>query len=588
MEPQPHSPDRRPPAGGHGKPPLISDADGARLIKAAGTLQTGPGGEYAKYNPRKNFAFFDPPKDVRGAGLMLIAESAQNDRDPKALHQYLVRRQIRFTICFVSQHLVDSIYDTRRTGTPLVGDAAASGPEGQVLNWIALAASESVSDIHVSTEGKNTVVEMRIDGLLYRKLEIGTEQAKSLMAVAFTMCDDKSDPSYVAAARHGGVITRRWKLPDNVSGVRCSWTPLTSSGRYLVMRLLYNHALDGQRLSDLGYLREQERLMALTRSTPNGMIVFSGPVGSGKSTAIALSLLEIRRESHGTLSIASLEEPVELKLPGVKQQVINNLSNGMTREEQMIDSLKNALRQDQNVLFIGETRDAETGNLGLHAARSGLQVWTSTHANFADQVPQKMRAMGMSEGDIYDSSVFLGYVNQRLVRRLCPHCRVSLPVALRRAEMDIDRGLAERIQRVLGDHSLAHAYAPGNDPRCEHCSGRGYKGRTAITEVIQPTEAYMQHYVGAISSKRARDHWLAEMDGISMMTHGLVNVLTGITSPMEVERLLGQIQLDVAHERLARIVDEEMRSRSEEKIAVAPLKPASGMAPGRTPQLVKG
>lgn len=549
--------------------PDVSDDDGhvirtleelSEIVESAGSLLTKPHAALYRADIVGNIAFFE-------SGLLLIAETAQSERAVNNFIDLLNHRALAFRRIIVDDDVMasaliklggmpKSVRTTRRQH--------ATTQENRILSWIHLAADEGISDIHISTiDAKRSMVEMRVDSVLYESEILSTEAAKALMGVAYGMCEEKSDPVYSPVSRHNGNMTpNSANLPANVIGLRLQWSPLADNGRYLVMRILYRSMFEHQTLSGLGFLRRQILLLTRLRNTPYGMIILCGPVGSGKSTTTALQLDTICREARSgqsSINVVTIEDPVEYRIDGAKQQMITNKKEGAGRGEQMHEAIRSLLRQDVNVALIGETRDKESAILGLNATRSGMQVWTTLHTNFADKVPARLRNLGLPVDDIYDETAYTGYVCQRLVRKLCPHCRVPLKNAIRDGLIRPD--LVERLNDALPFDGLnIHVAYQAPDPggkKCPHCSGRGYKGRSVIAEIIVTDAEFMAQLAGAPVSTKARRFWILERGGVTLMAHGLVKVACGETSPMEMERVMGWLNLDIPQEQFLSLLAEE-------------------------------
>lgn len=522
----------------------------APLLDQAGELLTRPRGAFHQPDAAHLLAYFEN-------GLLLIAETARQERSVRNFLDLLDHRRRPCDI-----HLIKDALLPQATAKP-GGEqppprilVRATEQENRILRWIHQAAQEGITDIHASTEDDHAKIEMRVDSVLYETEKLQLEVAKALMSTAYGMCEHKSDPVYSPFGRHHGIITpHSANLPGTIIGIRMQWSPLGDSGRYMAMRNLYRTSFERQTLAGLGFMPRQAAALEQIRRTPYGMIIFSGPVGSGKTTTTALMLVNSYEEADRGINVVTFEDPIEYRIPGIKQTTINNLSEGNDREKQTHEAIRTLLRQDANVALIGETRDVDTATLALNAARSGMQVWTTVHSNLADKVPARLRNIGLSVEDIYDETAYIGYVCQRLVRRLCSHCRLPLRDSIARSLLRPD--LLGRLSRSLPLRYLPNVFVERRGG-CGQCKGRGFAGRTVVAEIIRTNAGFMDCLVQAPMSNRARQHWIAEMGGVTLMAHGLVKIATGQSSPSEIERVMGDLSLDIPKDRLVGLIEETL------------------------------
>jgi type IV pilus assembly protein PilB len=371
-----------------------------------------------------------------------------------------------------------------------------------VHSIIAQAVQQGASDIHVNPEEGDTRVLFRVDGVLYPAATVRRRMAAGMVSRIKIMAD--LDISERRVPQDG-------RLALNVEGrridIRAVTLPLIH-GEGAVLRILDKGAVVRD-LESLGMQSAEEERFAHAIGRPHGAVLVTGPTGSGKSTTLyaALSVL-----NDGARSILTIEDPVESRIAGVKQMQVAPKA-GVTFDT----GLRSMLRADPDVIMVGEIRDRETAHIAVEAALTGHMVLSTLHTRDAPSALGRLSDMGIEPFLI--SSAVDCVVAQRLVRKLCPHCKrhASLP------------------DTVLLEHGLLDAQ-PYEAVGCSRCSGSGYRGRVGIYEVMTVSEEIrnqiLQHAsVDDIAATAARQgmHRLRD-DGIE-------KVRAGQTSIEEVERI---------------------------------------------------
>ncbi|MFO0594252.1 MAG: GspE/PulE family protein [Myxococcaceae bacterium] len=318
------------------------------------------------------------------------------------------------------------------------------------------AVQAKASDIHVHPTGEVTQLSVRVDGVLEPLGDVSLAQygalinrLKVLGRLTHYVTDKPQDGQFALPT------------PDGTAEVRISLLP-TQHGEKAVLRLsgLGNElpSLEALRLPDS--VRNQ-----LTRmlEKPQGLIFFTGPTGSGKTTSIYASVTHLQQTRGALAQVATIEDPIEHSIPGAAQTQVNR-NAGLD----FASGLRALLRQDPNVLVVGEIRDAETARIATQAALTGHLILTTVHADSAPGVFNRLLEMGVEASVL--SSVSLATFSQRLLRRLCPHCRRVEPPS------------AEQLERLKAAGAPVEGYftAPG----CAECGQTGIAGRVAIFEVL--------------------------------------------------------------------------------------------------------
>lgn len=293
----------------------------------------------------------------------------------------------------------------------------------------------------------------------------------------------------------------------------------TIHGESLVLRIL-DKTKSLRPLEELGFTPSQVELLKTSLKKPQGLYVITGPTGSGKTTTL-YSMLSYLQSSD--LNLMTLEDPVEYKLPFIRQSEIHN-GGGISFAE----GVRSLLRQDPDVIFIGEIRDEETAQIALRAAMTGHRVLTTLHTNDAFGVIQRFKDLGVSPQDLAENLVFA--TAQRLLRKYCTTCKARIN------NQEVFPNAETAMLQSLGAPTPAEEKA-SEAIYCSTCQGRGYKGRIAVTEILSFTENFKKAILqGATSDKLLA---LAKEQGFSpLWDQGLALTEAGITSQAEVKRHL--------------------------------------------------
>jgi type IV pilus assembly protein PilB len=400
----------------------------------------------------------------------------------------------------------------------LAGLAAERNPVVRVIGSTLFDAfRSSASDIHVEPQEQSLEVRYRLDGVLQRHFE---DLPKTLVPAITSRFKIMADLD-IAERRlpQDGRIRRLYK--GRKRDFRVSTLP-SRHGEKVVMRLLDSSATQ-LGLETLITNPVTRSLVREIGSRPFGMILVTGPTGSGKSTTLYSLLAE--RNDPG-LNISTVEDPIEYSLPGITQTQVNR--------EKGLDfstALRAFMRQDPDVLLVGETRDLETAKTAIEAALTGHLVLTSLHCNDAPSAIARLDEMGVEPFMV--SASLLGIVSQRLLRRVCSTCRQSY----RPTPEELSRfGLLASTETNV-TFFRAKIMPSGSSDTCPTCQGSGYKGRIGVYEVLRMNEA-----LAAATAKRATTDQLRRLaleSGMkSLLGYGLDLVREGHTTLDEVERML--------------------------------------------------
>lgn len=379
----------------------------------------------------------------------------------------------------------------------------------QMVNLIfAQAVRDGASDIHIEPYEREVKVRYRIDGMLHDMMR----PPKRMHAAIVSRLKILGEMN-IAERR----LPQDGRIKITIAGrqidVRVSIVP-TVFGERAVMRILdKTTALLG--LAELGMQPDMLVKFRKLIAVPHGIILATGPTGSGKSTSLYASLQEIWSPSTNILTI---EDPVEYQVPGISQiQVRANI--GLT----FANGLRSIVRQDPDVIMVGEIRDHETAEIAIHAALTGHVVFSTLHTNDAPGAITRLMDMGVEPYLVASSLV--GVVAQRLVRRVCPNCAVK-------------NTPSEEIVRALGIEGADLKNAElKRGTGCEKCQGTGFKGRQGLYELLIIDEEIRHMTVERRSAGDMKNHAVSQQGMRTLIGDGRLAVLSGRTTPEEVLRV---------------------------------------------------
>ncbi len=425
------------------------------------------------------------------------------------------------------------------------------------------------NDIHIESVNGRAVVQFRIDGSLRRQDVWTQREGEQFLAAVYSHSIGQSGATanwqepqaamLTSDARGKEVIT----LPKGVISVRCQWVPLSNEGRYLDMRLSYDSAfLWGENfvmadVDSLGFSQEQLRVVQSLRAAPGGLRVFSGPVNQGKTTTLRVVLNRRMAETEMRLNCLMIEDPPEGGVIGARQIGVSSSVKDEQREKTFVEIMRCALRLDPDIVMLGEIRDLQTAQFAFRLALTGRQVYTTGHVYSALATPKRLRDIGLEPYVVYDHNLVRGMACQRLLRSMCPHCRLPLrdacdafgPIMWEMAQrvraglamLDARRNKAnvgKPLMECLNEPDLSNVFV-ANPEGCPKCY-KGRAGRTVCAEIIE-TDAKLMSLLQDNREEEAENYWLSPdgLNGINMLQRGLEKVRAGETSPDDAEFELG-------------------------------------------------
>jgi len=384
-------------------------------------------------------------------------------------------------------------------------EIAGQSPVVKLVNYLLYnAVRENASDIHIEPDDKKLRVRYRVDGRLYEKMCPPYQMHSALVSRVKIMAE--LDIAQRRLPQDGGIHVLVEGRPIDL---RVSVMP-GNFGEKVVIRII-----DPQKvlfsLESLGFVYENLQLFRQVIQFPNGIVLVTGPTGSGKNTTLYAALSELNNEE---VNICTVEDPVECNITGINQFQVNQAAGF-----QFSTALRSLLRQDPDIIMVGEIRDEATANIAVQAALTGHLVLSTLHTNDAPGAVTRLLDLGVAPYLL--SASLIAVLAQRLVRKICPNCKTEYePPASIRKIVEKDHGKIENFFRGVG---------------CKKCRNTGYTGRIAIQELFVPNEEIKEMINDRSSLKKLRKKGL-QNGMISLHSDGIEKVKAGIISIEEVLR----------------------------------------------------
>jgi type II secretory ATPase GspE/PulE/Tfp pilus assembly ATPase PilB-like protein len=396
----------------------------------------------------------------------------------------------------------------------------------EVVSWI-LAGSIvlEASDIHVEPQKNTALIRLRLDGILWPLSEISSQRYEELRDRIKLLAGMKLN---IVEVPQDGRFSILYPQKQAIE-VRASSIP-SPYGENIVLRLLNPETIQ-LKLEELGLRDDDLEIIGRELKKPNGLIIVTGPTGSGKTTTLYAFL---RKVNAPGIKVITIEDPIEYRLSGIEQTQVDE-AEGYT----FAAGLPAILRQDPDVILVGEIRDYETAETTMHASLTGHLVFSTLHTNDAAGTIPRLIDLGVKP-PIISPAINLA-IAQRLLRRLCPKCSetTNLEGALFSRILANLEGIPERVRpkpRIKEGMKIKKANPAG----CDFCSGSGYKGRIAVFELFL-IEEEMEKLIQTNPSEEAVRELAKKLGMVTMMQDALTKVLDGITDIAEVERVVGPV-----------------------------------------------
>jgi len=384
-------------------------------------------------------------------------------------------------------------------------EVAGQSPVVKLVNYLLYnAVRENASDVHIEPDDKKLRVRYRVDGKLYEKMRPPHQMHAALVSRIKIMAE--LDIAQRRLPQDGGIHVLAEGRPIDL---RVSVMP-GSFGEKVVIRVI-----DPQKVffnfESLGFTYDNLRRFREVIQAPNGIVLVTGPTGSGKNTTLYAALSELNSEE---VNICTVEDPVECNIPGVNQFQVSPAAGF-----EFSTALRSLLRQDPDIIMVGEIRDEATANIAVQAALTGHLVLSTLHTN--DAPGAVTRLLDLKVAPYLVSASLIGALAQRLVRKICPNCKTSYEPA---------RSIKSMVEKL--NVEVEHFY---RGVGCKKCRNTGYVGRIAIHELFVPDEEIGEMINDQVSTKKLRAKAL-EKGMVPLQLDGLEKVKAGIISIEEVLR----------------------------------------------------
>ncbi len=402
---------------------------------------------------------------------------------------------------------IDGIARELETITDLM-DMATSAPVIKLMNHILLQAIQlRASDIHIQPYEQRLVIRFRIDGVLYDRMTPPKKIQDALISRVKVMAE--MDIAERRLPQDGGTSVL---IGDREVDMRISSVP-TSFGERIVIRL-QDKSADIYSINKIGLSALDLEMLGRYIRYTHGILLVTGPTGSGKTTTLYSMLKEINSSEK---NIITVEDPIEYLLPGISQIQVSD-KKGLT----FARGLRSIVRQDPDIIMVGEIRDLETARIAIQASLTGHLVLSTLHTN--DSAGAVTRLLDLGVEPYLVASSLIGVVAQRLVRMVCPHCRRPIEAPREELqELDIDVAASGNIQFYTGEG-------------CDECMNTGFKGRTGIYEVLPIAEEVKNQIVEHASATEIKK--AAMRRGlVTLRMEGKQKILDGLTTADEVIRV---------------------------------------------------
>ena len=430
------------------------------------------------------------------------------------------------------------------------GDDDDLAVRNHALDIITISAKYSASDVHIMMRGSYSEIQIVVKGGLRVLKRLTNQEGESIARAIYQGIAKVRDASYNPLDYQNAQIPGD-ALPPNIGVssvriVRGPSYPQARDGAFMTMRMQYLAGHTGARQADLeplelprkpagsfrlgemGCTPSQVEKIRTLMDAPNGLILFTGPTGSGKTTSMFEALQEIARtKPHRRL--VTVEDPVEYPMEWAVQMAVTGARNDKETGQAFGERVRVALRMAPNVILLGELRGPEVAIAALEAAVTGHQVWSTMHVTDPFLFVERLELMDKERLDrrvFCDHKMVRGVIAQRLLPTLCPHCSVPLATAAEKISKRITDTL-----KTWGDTSSVRITGPG----CSHCGHVGTTGRVAVLEVLVTDAEVMSDFIKFGSDIARRNHRAKEDSDCSMLEAAIGHCLQGLVDPRAIE-----------------------------------------------------
>ena len=407
----------------------------------------------------------------------------------------------------------------------------------EIINLLADGYKQRAADIHIRNYTDKCEIWYRVDNDLKRFNTLSYDMGRRIMSTLYqTMCDI-SGTTYKERERQDARVGSSEFLPKGLSGVRVATTPHVY-GAVMVLRLLYNDNDENFDLAPLGFNPTHMKLFSYLLKQPTGLIIISGPTGSGKSTTLQKLLGGVLYDAKYAINCITVEDPPEYKIVGAIQTPVSEADTEEERQRQFHLAIKAAMRLDPDIIMVGEIRDLPSAELTLRGAMTGHQVFATIHANSAFGIIDRLVDIGVPLELMADPSNVSGLISQRLIQLLCPACKLNL---LENKEMvqHADKLISRLEKAGVTSEDFKNIYIK-KESGCSHCNNKGSKGKAVLAEIISTDQTFWD-LVKKNKKEQAKKHWLINRSGQTLKEHALEKIKAGLVDPRTVESTVGWV-----------------------------------------------
>lgn len=496
------------------------------------TLLTGSKGDVpVAENDRRRIAVFDN-------GVCAIAPGSRWSADTKSIINRLKRagHHVKAFLEVDTAFMVElyELYDKEFSDEADDEELPDVERQRKLRDLIALAAARRASDIHMRVLRRYTEIKIRVFGRVQEISSLPADEGMAVMMAAFSVASDVGENSSTMSFQQGALNPKSGVLPLGVDMLRLQYSP-TSEGRgALIARLKYATPANEVEIDSLGYNDDQIRDIIMFRRRTNGLYILAGKVSSGKTTTLQRTLNKMYLEKNKEISMFTIEEPVELELPGAIQCPVKKIPDGNGGiKDGFVEAMKSALRSDPNIIIVGEIRSKETAYLAIQAVMTGHALWSTVHAGYALGILDRLTDLGVESWKLQDPGIVRGLIYQRLCGVICKHCRLTMTQAVANGRMSQE--LLTDLEMIF-EKSGDELYARG--PGCPDCK-MGLSSRTVVAETV-PTDPHLLQLYSEGKRREMFQYWVKPVEegglgGRPVMHHALTKVGCGLLDIDEVE-----------------------------------------------------
>lgn len=404
--------------------------------------------------------------------------------------------------------------------------------------------SRGSSDIHLMSREHELRVAYRINGDLDHEesLSLPRQMGARLLSSLYTSMTEVADAMWRPTDAQDANIAKKF-LPADLYSARIGTKPCPD-GPLMVIRLQYRLPCVSGGLSSLQLEGNQLATLETLTRLVDGLVIFVGATGSGKTTSLQKVLSYMYERAEGRQHILTIEDPVEIPIAGANQTTISN-TDGDERPAAFADAVRSSLRMDPDIIMVGEMRDEATADATFRAAITGHLVFTTLHAKSTTHLGVRLLDLNVSEIKLRDPGLISGVIFQKLIKRLCTHCKVPM------AKGDWDEGpkwISKMGSSLLGGH--IHLRGPG----CSHCRN-GIKGRVPVMEVIRTDKTFLKLAIENLREESVA--YIRSQGTLTVHDHALLRIMRGEIDPRDAEQELGDLALEMPVRSAVKIVSIE-------------------------------